>query len=114
VRPFFYPATLSPSVPPKALNLAGSLVAPAPPCEILCEIFSDQKKGITPHMTDTMHPPVLYGAKKIADFLGVSPKVVYHLIESRRIPYMKIGRTVAARPESLIDALAQLENGTAA
>ena len=63
-------------------------------------------------MTDsTEHPPVLYGARKIAAFLGVSQKVVYHLIDQKRIPFIKIGRTVAARPSSLIAALEALEDG---
>ena len=61
-------------------------------------------------MTDsTEYPPILYGAKKIGDFLGVSPKTVYHLIGQKRIPYIKIGRTVAARPSGLIAALEALE-----
>jgi excisionase family DNA binding protein len=62
-------------------------------------------------MTDQQ--PLLYGAKCIAEFLGVTPRVVYHLIEDRRIPFIKIGRTVAARPASLLRALEEMESAAA-
>jgi predicted DNA-binding transcriptional regulator AlpA len=64
-------------------------------------------------MSQTATPQVLYGAEAIADFLGISRKAVYHLVERERIPVSRIGRTIVARPARLLAALDQLE-GTAA
>jgi len=64
-------------------------------------------------MTDTnttAAPDLLYGAHAIADFLGVKLRSAQHLIETKRIPYFKIGKTVAARRSKLLAALDQLEN----
>ena len=47
-------------------------------------------------MTDMTfnQPDLLYGANAIADFLGVKRGVVYHLVETNRLPYFKVGKTV--------------------
>ena len=61
-------------------------------------------------MTD--NPPasdLLYGAGAIARFLGVKPRAAYHLIETRRIPFFKIGKVVCSRRTSLAAKLDELE-----
>ena len=64
-------------------------------------------------MTDTSNPSaaadLLYGANAIAEFLGVKPRAAYHLIETRRIPFFKIGKVVCSRRSSLAAKLAELE-----
>jgi len=65
-------------------------------------------------MTDTTSietPDLLYGAQAIADFLGVKLRSAQHLIETNRIPYFKIGKTVCARRSKLLAAIEQLEDG---
>ena len=70
-------------------------------------------------MTDTSNPSagadLLYGAHAIAEFLGIKERAAYHLIETRRIPFFKIGKTVCARRTSLAAKLDELEadSGTA-
>lgn len=58
-------------------------------------------------MTDTPNATsdLLYGAHAIANFLGIKLRSAQHLIETKRIPYFKIGKTVAARRSKLIAAL---------
>ena len=62
-------------------------------------------------MTDTSNPPadLLYGANRIAEFLGISPRSAYHLIETKRIPFFRIGKVVCARRTSLAAKLDELE-----
>ena len=64
-------------------------------------------------MTDTSNPPagadLLYGAHAIAEFLGIKERAAYHLIETRRIPFFKIGKTVCARRSTLAARIAELE-----
>ena len=64
-------------------------------------------------MTDTSSHPagadLLYGAHAIAEYLGVTPRAAYHLIETRRIPFFKIGKTVCARRSTLAARIAELE-----
>jgi excisionase family DNA binding protein len=57
----------------------------------------------------TEQADLLYGVPKIAEFLGLTPKAVYHLVASKRLPSFKIGATVCARRASLLALLAQLE-----
>ena len=52
---------------------------------------------------------LLYGSRAIAEFLNVKPRAAEHLIEQKRIPYFKIGRTVVARKAALLAAFEQLE-----
>ena len=65
-------------------------------------------------MTDTAttNADLLYGAHAIADFLGIKVRSAEHLIETKRIPYFKIGRTVCARRSRLIAALETLEGNS--
>jgi excisionase family DNA binding protein len=63
-------------------------------------------------MTDTPNGgalDLLYGADKIAEFMGVSRPTVYHLTETKRIPYFKMGAVICARRSRLTEALDQLE-----
>jgi excisionase family DNA binding protein len=61
-------------------------------------------------MTDTVSTPdLLYGAHAIADFLGVKRSVVYHLVETRRLPHFKVGKTVCARRSKVLAAFDRLE-----
>ena len=63
-------------------------------------------------MTDTtmtQSPDLLYGAEKIAEFLGVTRPTVYHLTGTKKIPFFKIGKTTCARRSSLLAALEALE-----
>ena len=61
--------------------------------------------------TDTvpMTADLLYGARAIAGFLGVTEKAAYHLIDRKRIPVFRIGRTVCARRSKLLGAMDALE-----
>jgi hypothetical protein len=52
---------------------------------------------------------LLYGTRAIADFLGVNLRAAEHLIETKRIPYFKLGKTVAARRSKLLAAFERLE-----
>jgi hypothetical protein len=65
-----------------------------------------QKENLA--MTDTT-PDLLYGAKAIADFLGLKERSAQHLIETKRIPFFKVGKTVCARRSKLIAAFDELE-----
>ena len=62
-------------------------------------------------MTDTTAtaPDLLYGASAIANFLGVKRGVVYHLIETHRLPHFKVGKTVCARRSSVLAAFERME-----
>ena len=62
-------------------------------------------------MTDTTAaaPDLLYGASAIAEFLGVKRGIVYHLIETRRLPHFKVSKTVCARRSKLLAAMDRLE-----
>jgi excisionase family DNA binding protein len=67
-------------------------------------------------MTDTEPndaPDLLWGVASIASYLGVKRRVAYHLIETRRIPYFKVGKTVCARRSKLIAVLERLEDAGA-
>ena len=53
-------------------------------------------------MTDTGNSSaadLLYGAHAIAEFLGIKPRAAYHLIETRRIPFFKIGKDRMRAPD---------------
>jgi excisionase family DNA binding protein len=55
-------------------------------------------------------PDLLYGVTSIAEFPGVKRRAAEHLVETKRIPYFKMGKTVCARRSRLLAALEQLEN----
>ena len=52
---------------------------------------------------------LLYGSRAIAEFMGIKPRAAEHLIEQRRIPFFRVGRTICARRTKLIAALEELE-----
>jgi hypothetical protein len=58
-------------------------------------------------MSDTTETAVradlLYGARKIADYMGITQRQAEHLIETERLPSFKIGKTVATK-RSIVDA----------
>jgi excisionase family DNA binding protein len=63
-------------------------------------------------MTDTTTtdaPDLLYGAHAIAEFLGIKLRSAQHLIETKRIPFFKVGKTVCARRSKVLAALEALE-----
>jgi excisionase family DNA binding protein len=50
---------------------------------------------------------LLWGAREVADFLGVSTDRVYYLIRTKRLPIAKLGRkTIVASRKKLQRALA--------
>jgi excisionase family DNA binding protein len=66
-------------------------------------------------MTDaTNEPDLLYGCEPIAEFLGISKRAAYSLIERKRIPTFKIGRTIAARKSRLRQHFETLEKEASA
>jgi excisionase family DNA binding protein len=64
-------------------------------------------------MSDVIAVPrpgkLLYGAKAIANYLGVPRRVVYHLMETGHLPHRKIGRTVCATLSSIDAALQRID-----
>ena len=46
---------------------------------------------------------LLYGARQIAEYLGVATTTVYTMIEAKRLPVFKMGKMVCAR-RATIDA----------
>lgn len=62
-------------------------------------------------MTDTTNDgcDLLYGAARIAEYLGVKRSVVYHLVETDRLPSFKVGAVVCARRSRLNAAFDALE-----
>jgi excisionase family DNA binding protein len=63
--------------------------------------------------TDNRASDLLYGARAIAGYLGVSQKQVYHLIETKRIPAFKVGKVVCSRRSTMDAALDHLEAASA-
>ncbi len=59
-------------------------------------------------------PRLLYGATKIAEYLGIKERQVRHQIEKGRLPYFKIGKTICAYPAKLDAWLEKLSGGDAA
>ncbi len=54
---------------------------------------------------------LLYGAKAIATFLGLTEKQARHRIENGQIPAFTIGTTICARRSTLNKWLADKERG---
>ena len=67
-------------------------------------------------MTDTENQKadLLYGAGRIAEFLGLTPDAVYHLAAQKRIPTFRIGRTICARRTTIAAKIAELEADSSA
>ena len=57
----------------------------------------------------TKRAALLYGAKAIAEHLGIREKPTRHLIAKGTIPTFRIGAIVCARPEKIDAALEALE-----
>lgn len=65
-------------------------------------------------MTDTtdLSNDILEGADQIASFLYCDPKKrskVYPLVENKRLPTFKIGKTICARKSTLLAWIAEQE-----
>lgn len=60
-------------------------------------------------MTDIDTGDLLYGTKAIANFLGVNLRAAEHMVETKRIPFFKMGKTVCARRSRLLAAFEALE-----
>jgi hypothetical protein len=62
-------------------------------------------------MTDTTNQEsdLLYGTNAIAAFLGIKLRSAQHLVETKRIPFFKVGKTVCARRSKLTAKIAELE-----
>jgi excisionase family DNA binding protein len=63
-------------------------------------------------MSDTMNeaPDLLWGTDGIASFLGIKRRAAQHLVETKRIPFFKVGKTVCARRSKLLAAFEALED----
>jgi hypothetical protein len=57
---------------------------------------------------------MLDGAEEIAAFLGETPRGVYHLAATKRLPVLRFGRRIKARKSTILAYLTRLENGEAA
>jgi hypothetical protein len=55
--------------------------------------------------TMTESADLLYGVPAIASFLGLPVKNTYYLIEKRRLPHFRIGKTVCARRSTILSAM---------
>jgi excisionase family DNA binding protein len=68
-------------------------------------------KEATVTMTDNAAEGVdlLYGVPAIADYLGISKRTAYHLVETHRIPFFRIGKILCARRSKLLAAMDRLE-----
>jgi excisionase family DNA binding protein len=64
-------------------------------------------------MTETTPQDLLYGTRRIAEFLGIPQRAAEHLVETKSIPYFKMGKTVCARRSKLMAALERLEECSA-
>jgi excisionase family DNA binding protein len=57
---------------------------------------------------------LLYGVPAIADFLGVTKRTAYHLVETRRIPFFRMGKILCSRRSKLMAAMEAIETQPAA
>lgn len=44
---------------------------------------------------------LLHGAKAAAEYTGLTPRAIYHLVECGEIPHVKKGRTIFFRKSEL-------------
>jgi len=58
-------------------------------------------------------PDLLYGAKAIADFLGLTEKQARNRIEAGVIPIFRMGGTICARRSTLTAWLTSLDDSSA-
>lgn len=45
---------------------------------------------------------VIWGAKNIARFLGITPRQIYHMAEQQYLPIFRVGSTLACRRSTLM------------
>ena len=62
------------------------------------------------HDNDNQPGDILFGAKAIAEYLGLSTKQIYRLIYSESLPVFKLGGTLSARRSTLERHFAALES----
>lgn len=55
---------------------------------------------------------LLTGADKIAAFIGVKPRRIYHLAETKRLPVFRLGTTLCARRSTLMKWIEEMERGS--
>jgi len=56
---------------------------------------------------------LLTGADEIAAFIGVKPRRIYHLAETKRLPVFRLGATLCARKSTLVKWIESLERSNA-
>ncbi|MCJ2080173.1 DNA-binding protein [Methylobacterium sp. J-090] len=57
---------------------------------------------------------MLYGAKAMAEFLGITTRQVFHLTERGRLPHFRVGRTLCGNRSTLAEWAVQVEAGAPA
>ncbi len=57
---------------------------------------------------------LLYGARRIADWLGIEEREARHQIEQKRLPTFTLGKMICSRKSTLAKHLADLERNAAA
>jgi excisionase family DNA binding protein len=58
-------------------------------------------------MTEALE--LLTGADEIAAFIGVKPRRIYHLAETKRLPVFRMGATLCARRSTLVRWIEDME-----
>lgn len=52
---------------------------------------------------------IMYGAEKIAAYLGIGKRQVYHACTTGTLPVFRIGATICARPDTLLAWIVEQE-----
>ena len=52
----------------------------------------------------------LTGARAIAEFLGMTPRQVFHRVEDGTLPVFRMGKSICARPATLREWIERLES----
>ena len=60
----------------------------------------------------TAEGEILYGVAAIAKFLGIPKRAAQHQIDVKRLPVVRLGRTVCARLEALRQWARSLEHSS--
>lgn len=80
---------------------------PCPQCGCPQQKFEEIRETTKP--TDRLERrdvlPWLYTREEIAKFIGVSERSISNMTRSRRIPYMRLGRTIRFNPKRVMEAL---------
>ncbi|AWJ87619.1 DNA-binding protein (plasmid) [Azospirillum sp. TSH58] len=61
-------------------------------------------------ITDTISADLMPGADKIAGFLGMDRRTVYHLAQTGKIPVFRMGNTICARKSTILRWIADQES----